>query len=155
MCNETIMAKPLYQTALDTQIRELGGRGYNCGVKVTPIQGSYSCIYTFDTPEGVKSIKTANALTLGMVDGNFIIHNGDSGEYSLVTVKKINRAPYKICHVKSLGNSLEEMYWALKLIWPNRLSWQLNIPEMLLSKGEASRFRSANIASNGNCAQYC
>lgn len=155
MCNEIILAKPLYQTALDTQIRELGGRGYNYGVKVTPIKGSYSCIYTFDTPEGVKSIQTENVLTLGVVDGNLVIHNGDTGEYSLVTVKKITRAPYKLSHVKALGNSLEDMYWALKLIWPNRISWQLNIPEMLLSKCETSRFRSADVASNGNSAQYC
>jgi len=153
MCNEIIMAKPLYHTALDTQIRELGGRGYNCGVKVTPIQGSYSCIYTFDTPEGVKHLQTKCELTLGVVDGNIIIHNGETGEYSLVTINKVNRAPYKIILVKTLGNSLEEMYWALKLIWPNHLSWQLNIPETLLKMSGGSRFRSANTVSNAVVSQ--
>jgi len=112
--NTVIQAKPLLEMALDAQIRAHGGRGYNCGVKITQ-----------------------NTLNLGLVDGNFVVHDGDTGEFKLITVKKIDRAPYRLSYEKVLGVTYQEMMWALQLIWPNQIIWQLNIPEALrLSTGK-------------------
>lgn len=135
--NTVIQAKPLLEMALDAQIRAHGGRGYNCGVKIKPNIGSYSCQYTFDTPEGEKTLITQNTLNLGLVDGNFVVHDGDTGEFKLITVKEIDRAPYRLSYEKVLGVTYQEMMWALQLIWPNQIIWQLNIPEALrLSTGK-------------------
>lgn len=55
-----IHANPLLLSSLDSQIRSLGGRGFNASVKCQPVQGSFSKLYTFDTAEGPKGVVSEN-----------------------------------------------------------------------------------------------
>jgi len=130
-----INAAPLCLTPLSQQIKEAGGEGFNCDVKVTPIKGSFSSIYTFQTAEGEKSIKTVNDYQVGVLtaeEKHLIRFNADKKEYTLVTRREIKKAPYKTLLVKPLGSSFDEMIDELNKMYPNRFAWSFENPELIL-----------------------
>ncbi len=123
-----IHAKPLLLSALDSQIRSLGGRGFNASVKCQPVQGSFSKLYTFDTAEGPKTLITRNECQVGYIDGLFVMYWADQNEYVLVTVKRIPKPPYKLCLIHHLAHNFDDAVVALKAMWPNRTQWDLRNP---------------------------
>lgn len=129
-----IKAQPLRLINLSQQIINAGGKGFNFDVDVKPLEGSYSVLYSFNTPEGLKTLKTSNVFQVGVVDydvNHFVMFDGDSGKYYLETEKEIVKAPFKILLQKDLGESFYEMKASLIEIWPNRIVWNLTRPRIL------------------------
>jgi hypothetical protein len=132
-----INAAPLLLKPLSQQIKEAGGEGFNDSVKVEKIENSFSCVYTFKTEMGEKSIRTLNEFSVGMIDhteNHFVKFNGDTSEYTLVTPRETQNGSKKILLIKSLGYSFDEMMKTLKEMWPNRVVWKLDNPNDFFSR---------------------
>lgn len=133
--NDIIQAAPLLLEPLDVQIKKAGGRGYNCDVVTKPIPGTFSALYSFKTPEGIKTIKTPNDYQVGLVDADldyFVMYDADTGEYSLVTKHTISNPPYRTLVVRKIGHTFDDMRAYLKRRWPNRTVWNLTHPNEAL-----------------------
>ncbi len=80
-------------------------------------------------------ILTSIDFQVGIIDCNdnhFVMFNGDTGEYTLVTSRDINKAPFKLLFIKSLGWCFGDMFLSLKILWPNRVVWRLQNPTDIL-----------------------
>ncbi|MFT6904997.1 MAG: hypothetical protein ACJAS1_001651 [Oleiphilaceae bacterium] len=129
-----IQAVSLYLKCLDDQIKDAGGEGYNCDVKVAPITGSFSHAYTFNTADGEKTLITPNTFCVGVIHDerdHFVEFNADTGSYDLVTPRLVKKEAKKVLFLKLLGNSFSETLITLKQIWPNRAVWDLTPPKPL------------------------
>ena len=92
---DVINAAPLLLKPLSQQIKEAGGEGLNDSVKVEKIKNSFSCVYSFKTEMGEKSIRTLNEFSVGMIDhteNHFVKFNGDTSEYTLVTPRETQKS---------------------------------------------------------------
>lgn len=132
-----IKAVSLTLRPLSNQIKDAGGAGYNCDVKVERLINSFSAIYRFNTPEGEKAILSPNTFRVGLIDApecnHFVEFNGDTGEYDLVTPKETAKGPAKILLRSFLGNSLQEAKEALQKLWPERCVWSLTDPAEVIN----------------------
>jgi len=137
MSLKIINAEPLLLKPLAQQIKEVGGEGYNCPVKVTRLNNSFSVDYCFNTNEGERVIRTSNDFQVGMVDdveNYFVMFNTDNGEYTLITPKAIKKAPFKLLLIKSFGFDYQSMIEGLEALWPNRVVWNLSHPDTAITK---------------------
>lgn len=122
------LAVPLYMKSIDTQIRELGGKGFNVNVTSQRVAGSFSRIYSFETDDGVKSLLTRNEFQVGVIDGCFIICEADNSRYMRVERKRITKPPYMLHLSAPLGYSFDAMREKLQEIYPTRQHWDLKNP---------------------------
>jgi hypothetical protein len=123
-----VHAKPLLLSALDSQIRGLGGRGFNASVQCQSVQDSFSKLYTFDSAEGTKTLITRNECQIGYIDGRHVMYWADQNEFVLVTVKRTPNPPYKLCLIHHLAHNFDDAVMALKAMWPDRTQWDLRNP---------------------------
>lgn len=126
-------ALPLKLVPLNTQILNLGGEGFNCNVRVTPVDGSYSVLYEFNTPDGLKTLKTVNEFQVGIIDdaaGNyFVMYYPDKFEFSLMRVAIAPKLPGgKILIHTWLGATFPAAMAALKGIFSDRINWSRITP---------------------------
>lgn len=120
-----IAAAPLLLESLDSQIRRHGGNGFNHQVFVTPVPGTYSFVYRFNTVDGEKQLQTRDECQVALIelDGGcqHVMVTG-AGEYRLVTPWKAggNRCLFS----GHIGNSHEEAKRALQELYPRHHRWE-------------------------------
>lgn len=138
MSNKPILALPTLLKSLDVQIKDAGGKGFNCEVESTRLQGSFAVQHRFDTEDGPKILQTPNHLRLARVEAaghmHYIVYYGDTGEFVLVrpfVVKKENKT---ILLVNHLGFCFESTGKSLEKIFPDIENFKLDDPDDILKK---------------------
>lgn len=126
-------ALPLKLVPLNTQILNLGGEGFNCNVKVTPVEDSYSSLYEFNTPEGLKILQTQNEFQVGLIDTNdgnlYVMYYPDKFEFTLMRVAEAPKMPGgRILIHTWLGATFPAAMAALKGMFPERINWDRITP---------------------------
>lgn len=126
-------ALPLALVPLSTQISNLGGEGFNCRVTVTPVLGSYSTLYQFDTAEGKKTLQTQNEFQVGRISDStgdyFVMYYPDKFEFTLMRVVEAPAMPGgKVLVQTWLGATFPAAMAALIARYPNRMDWNCITP---------------------------
>lgn len=129
---QPIAALPLCLASLDSQIRAQGGSGFNTKVTKQHVPNSFSLLFTFDTPDGPKTLLTHNEVKLGRVDDFDIMFNGDTGEYFLSRLIFITNTLRPLRRISVFALSYPSAMEALQQGWPNRINWDVKTPESLL-----------------------
>lgn len=132
---EIIKAKSLMLEALDTQIKNAGGDGFNVDVTAEKIKNSFSTLYTFMTPDGPKMLETPNEYMVGTVHAeksNYVVYFADFNSYELLTREGFDDDGVNVYSHKVLGQTMEDAKKALCKLFPNRIVWNLCDPEVAL-----------------------
>lgn len=131
-----ISAAPLHLVPLHQQIINAGGEGYNTDVRAERVKNSFSTVYYFDTKDGEKALQTRNTYQVVYVNSgenkHYVDYDADKGEYWLATLRNIKKPPYHFLEGVFLGRTAEEAERRLKTIWPERLRWDLTIPDIFI-----------------------
>jgi hypothetical protein len=122
-------AFPLLLMPLDAQIRRRGGKGFNSNVKATPIPGSYSVQYEFETADGPVTLTTLNEFQLGIIDTfQGLVHVMYCADKKLF-FKVLNTSA--IVLKTPLAQTFEEAMSVLKTMYPTHTNWKLTTPPII------------------------
>lgn len=130
---EIIQAKSLFIKSLDAQIRDAGGKGYNCSVISEKCSFSCSVLYTFQTDKGFKSLITQNEYEVGRVTLNeggtgLIYFHLERNSFELHTPATRNTYGERVFTTLYLGDSFESVNKELNKRQHQRISWTLLNP---------------------------
>ncbi|MAA93004.1 MAG: hypothetical protein CML21_00570 [Rheinheimera sp.] len=129
-------AFPLLLMPLDVQIKRRGGEGFNCDVKATPIPGSYSVKYEFETAFGPATLTTLNQFNLGIIHSNegplHVMYCADKQSFFKVLVKPAKRLiGKKILFTTPIAETFEQAMSVLKSWYPTYTNWKLDKPPII------------------------
>ncbi len=131
----TIHAISFLHTTLDSQIKMHGGNGFTCDVDVNPVKGTYSYEYTFNTPEGTKTLRSVNQFQIAVFepasDGLcYVIHDADKDVFLMV---RRNRATEnhnnQVYSEYEIGKTLKQAESTLRCWYPKYLGIKLYQPQ--------------------------
>lgn len=129
-------AFPLLLMSLDAQIRRHGGKGFNTSVKATPIPGSYSVNYEFETADGPVSLTTLNQFQLGIIDSEqglvHVMYCADNKTFFKVVPTPSKRiVGGKILLTTPIAETFEQAMSTLKSWYPTHTNWKLTTPPII------------------------